>query len=86
VRSPQEQDEFLERGRFGEGDEARNGVHRLVWIGLLSIVAGGTCLGAAVLFQIGRDDGGPFLIIGMLVGVVVGITCIIIGLVRMRSR
>jgi len=62
MRSPQEENEFLERGRFGEGEQSpsRIRVDGFLWIGLLFLAAAGACLGSTVVFRIGRDDGGPF--------------------------
>ena len=88
MRSPQEQGDFLEHGRFGEGDQNlnRTKVDRLVWVGLLFIATAATCFGSAVLFRIGRDDGGPFFVIGSILGTVTGTVFCVYGFVRMRSR
>ena len=88
MRSPEEQEDFLEHGRFGEGTRtmARARVDQLVWIGLVILVAGGALLGSAALFNIGRGDGGPFFVLGSIVAAAVGVILCIWGFVRMRSR
>jgi drug/metabolite transporter (DMT)-like permease len=88
MRSPREQEDFLEHGRFGEGDQKlhHTRVDRLVWIGLFFIVAGCACLGSAVIFGIGRDDGGPFFVYGFILGIAVGAAFCLIGFVRVWFR
>jgi hypothetical protein len=88
MRSPEQQDDFLEHGRFGEGEQApkRSSVDRLVWIGLLFLAAAGALLGSAVVFKIGRDDGGPFFVMGSIAAGSVGTVLCLLGLLRMRSR
>lgn len=68
MRSADEQTEFLEHGRFGEGDQSptRVKVDRLFWIGLLFLVASGAILASAIVFRIGRDDGGPLFVMGFI--------------------
>jgi len=88
MRSPQEQEDFLEHGRFAEGEQSlgRTRVDRFVWLGLLSIATAGACFGSAVLFQVGRDDGGPFVVMGSILALAVGVTFCVVGFVRMRSK
>ncbi len=88
MRSADEQEEFLERGRFGEGDQspASIRVDRLFWIGLLFLIAAGAILGSPVVFRIGRDDGGPFFMMGFIAAGGIGIVLCTCGLLRMRSR
>ena len=88
MRSSQQQEEFLRRGRFGEGEEtiARTKVNRLVWYGLSFLVAACALIHSAVVFGIGRDDGGPFFVMGFIVLGAVGMVLCLRGLVRMRSR
>jgi hypothetical protein len=79
MRSPDEQEEFLEHGRFGQGKQrhTRARVPALVKTGLAFIGVGCACIGAMALFHIGRDDGGPFFVMGsILCGVVGAIFCL----------
>jgi hypothetical protein len=84
MRSPDEQEEFLEHGRFGEGNRSLTlaGVPAFVKIGLAFIGVGCACIGAMVLFHIGRDDGGPFFVMGSILCGVVGAGLCLCGLVR----
>jgi hypothetical protein len=86
MRSPEEQQEFLEHGRYGEGVQApkRIHLHRLVRAGLLSLFAGGTLFGLMIALNIGRDDGGPLFFMGSNAFSAVGVALCIAGLVRMR--
>jgi hypothetical protein len=88
MRGPERQKEFLEHGRFGEGEEsiARTKVDRLLRIGLIFLLAGAVILGSTVVFGIGRDDGGPLFVMGFITSGVVGVVLCVCGLVRMRSR
>ncbi len=93
MRSPEEQEQFLEHGRFGEGAQAITcaKIHLLVWIGLTFLLVGAALLGWAVVFKVGRDDGGPlfvmgFIVMGFIAASVVGVALCIWGLVHMRSR
>ena len=85
MRSPREQEDFLERGRFND-DQVRSRLNPPLMAGLLLIAAGATCLGVAALFHIGRDDGGPFLLLGALMAFVLGIALAAFGLWRMSRR
>ena len=51
---PDEQEQFLEHGRSGEGTHtiARPKIDKVLWIGLAFIVAGGALLGSAIVFKI----------------------------------
>jgi len=63
MRSPAEQEDYLESGRF---EPTRSGLpkfDRSIWIGLLGIASGCAIFGAAVALGIGRDDGGPLFVI-----------------------
>jgi hypothetical protein len=77
MRSPQEQEDFLERGRFGEGSPGliRTAFSRPVIVGIGLIIFGASLLGIAALFKIGRDDGGPLFIMGWIVSSVAGLLC-----------
>ena len=88
MRSPEEQEEFLEHGRFGEGPQevATARIGKVLWIGLSFLFAAAALLGSAVGFKIGRDDGGPFFVMGFIAASAVGIVLCVWGLVRMRSR
>jgi len=61
VRSAQEQEDFLNRGRFGDGvpSQIRTAFSRLVIIGFAFIALALLFMSTAVVFKIGRDDGGP---------------------------
>jgi hypothetical protein len=63
MRSPEEQEVFLEHGRFGEEEQSltKAGVPALVKIGLAIVGIGCVCIGAMVLFHVGRDDEGRSL-------------------------
>jgi hypothetical protein len=88
MRSPEEQEDFLKHGRFGEGSQtiARSKIDKVLCIGLALLLAGGALLGSAVVFRIGRDDGGPFFLMGFIAATAVGIVLCVWGLVRMRSH
>jgi hypothetical protein len=88
MRSGEEQEDFLEHGRFGEGAESitRAKVDRLVWIGLLLLLAGGALLGSIAVFKIGRDDGGRFFVLRCIVASAVGVVLCIWGLARTRTH
>lgn len=85
MRSAEEQEEFLEHARFGEGAHVntRSKIHRLVWAGLALLLVGGAILGTAVVFDIGRDDGGPFFVMGFIAAGAVGVVLCFWGLVDM---
>jgi hypothetical protein len=92
MRSPGEQEDFLERGRFGEGESSVPAVQipTLAKIGLVLIGIGCACIGVIVIFQIGRDDGGPFLVMGSILCGIMGVGCClgswVRGLVGKRTR
>jgi hypothetical protein len=77
MRSPREQEQFLERGRFGEGKPSpiRTAFSKPVIIGIGLMIFGASLLGIAALFEIGRDDGGPLFIMGWIVSSVAGLLC-----------
>jgi hypothetical protein len=88
MRSPQEQEEYLEHGRFGDGKPnltcAR--VSPMVVVGLLFVAAGGALMPVAALLGIGRDDGGPFFVMGAIVSGTIGVALCLLGLVTKRTR
>jgi hypothetical protein len=88
MRSPEEQEDFLERGRFGQSDQTQNhiGIDPFVWAGLLFIVAGCACWGSLALFHIGGHDsaGLPFFW-GVILGIAAGVCCCLFGFVRMSD-
>jgi hypothetical protein len=88
MRDTERQEEFLEHGRFGEGEEAltRTKVGRLLWIGLFCLFAAAITFGSVVVFDIGRDDGGPLLVMGSIALAAIGLIFSACGSVRMRSR
>jgi hypothetical protein len=89
MRSPKEQDDFLEHGRFGEGAPSliRTAFSTPVIIGLVLIALGSALAGIAVLLGIGRDDGGPFFLMGFFLCVGVGSGFCLWGLVsKLISR
>ena len=88
MRSPEEQEDFLEHGRFGEGDQnlARTKLQVLVWIGLLFFAIAAACFGSIIAFQVGRDDGGPLLVQGAILALAIGAVLCTVGLVKMRSK
>lgn len=88
MRSPEEQEDFLKHGRFGEGTQtiARPKIDKVFWIGVAFLLVGGTLLGSAVVFRIGRDDGGPLFFMGFIAASAVGVLLCIWGLTRMRSH
>jgi len=86
MRSTEEQEDFLEHGRFGEGTRKRVRVDQLVWIGLLFLLVGAALFGSVVVFNIGRDDGGPLFVQGSIVASAIGLVVCIWGLFRMRPH
>ena len=80
MRDTERQEEFLEHGRFGEGEEAltRTKIGRLL--------AAAITFGSVVVFDIGRDDGGPLLVMGSIALAAIGLIFSACGSVRMRSR
>jgi hypothetical protein len=74
VRKPEEQEEFLQHGRFGEGrpSQLRTAFSTPVIVGIAFIVLGFVMIGIAVVFKIGRDDGGPFFLMGFFGSLIVG--------------
>jgi hypothetical protein len=88
MRSPKEQEEFLEHGRFGEGPQSirRPRIDQFLWIGVIFLFAAGALLGSAVVFNIGRDDGGPFFVMGSIAASTLGGVLCVWGLIRMRTQ
>jgi uncharacterized membrane protein YjjP (DUF1212 family) len=88
MRSPQEQDDFLEHGRFDERRAKfdRPAFSTPVTIGLVLVAIGFACIGIAVLFGIGTDDGGPFLVMGFIVSMTAGAALFLWALVRKLMR
>jgi hypothetical protein len=88
MRSPEEQEDFLKHGRFGEGTYtlARPKIDKFLWIGLAFLVAGAALLGSAIVFKIGRDDDGPFFLMGFIAASAVAVVLCVWGLARMRSH
>ncbi len=85
MRSPEEQEDFLERGRFGEGDQGLTArIPLLVGVGLFCFVDGASCLAAMILLDIGRDDGGPLYLMGAILSGVAGLVCCLLGWVSTR--
>ena len=68
MRSPEEQSDFLEHGRFGEGAQtiALPKIDEVLWISFAFLLIGGVLLGSVVAFRIGRDDGGPIFLTGFI--------------------
>jgi hypothetical protein len=76
MRSPREQEDFLERGRFGEGKQAPTSpVPPLVGLGLFFIAVGCACLAAIVLLQLGRDDDGTLFLQRAILSGLAGVVC-----------
>ncbi len=88
MRSPEEQEDFLKHGRFGEGARRmyRPKIDKVFGIGLAFLLVGAALLGSSVVFRIGRDDGGPFFFMGFIAASAVGVLFCICGLTRMRSH
>jgi|HubBroStandDraft_3_1064219.scaffolds.fasta_scaffold914727_1 hypothetical protein len=88
MRSPEEQDDFLEHGRFNESRAKSDwsAFSTPVTIGLILVVIGFACIGIGVLFGIGRDDGGPFLLMGFILSVAAGCGLFLWALVRKLMR
>jgi hypothetical protein len=90
MRGPDEQEEFLEHGRFGEGEQSVRRVRLppLVKVGFAFIGAGCFCIAAPVILRIGRDDGAPFLILGYIFCAILGVGFWVVQLVKtlMSSR
>jgi hypothetical protein len=79
MRSPQEQDDFLNHGRFDEGNPSL--IRTAVIIGLVLIALGFALAGFSYLAGIGRDDGGPFFLMGFVLSVSIGLLFCLWGLV-----
>lgn len=84
VRSPQEQEDFLKHGRFGEGSpsQIRTAFSKSVIIGSAMIILGFLFIGTAVIFKIGRDDGGPLFMMGFFASLIIGLGCFLWALTR----
>jgi hypothetical protein len=88
-RSSEEQQHFLERERFGE----RRGlladtIPRSGWVraGFGLSFVGIALVVAPALARIGRDDGGPFFLIGAMASVACGIGCFLVAVLRRLFR
>ncbi len=79
MRNAEKQEEFLKRGRFGEGEEtlARTKVDPLFYTGLLSLLT------AVVAILV---PGGYYSLLAFVALGVTGVLLCISGVVRMRSR
>jgi hypothetical protein len=89
MRSSDQQDDFLQHGRFGEGPQtlSRRRVHPPLWIGLVCFGAAAIFVGVIKVFQIGGHDvGGLDLLYASILAVAVGVIFSIAGLFQMRSR
>ncbi len=88
MHTPEERDEFLEHGRFGEGEHSiyRTRVDPIVWLGLPLLVAAGAYLGLSGILGIGRDPGGPPLFLASILAGSLGALLCVVGLVRMGTR
>lgn len=84
MRSPQEQEEFLKHPRFGEGNpsQIRTAFSKSVIIGFAMIAIGFLFIGSAVIFNIGRDDGGPLFMMGFIVSLIIGLGCLLWALTQ----
>ena len=84
MRKPQDQEDFLTRGRFGDGcqSQMRTGFSWPVIIGSAFIVLGFLFIVIASLFKIGRDDGGPFFAMGFFASLIFGLGCFLWALAR----
>lgn len=89
MRHSEEQKEFLERGRFGEGEVtlARTKVDGFFGTGLVFLIAAvATIFGPTVLFGQGGTGGGYVILAVFIASATIGILLCICGLVRMRAR
>ena len=97
MRTPDEQDEWLERGRFAEGrrevaetcsrparivEQVREALNSLVMWSFILFGMGFVCAAATVVFKIGRDDGGPFFLLGAVLCAFLGVGFLIAAGVR----
>jgi hypothetical protein len=89
MRSSEQQNEYLERGRFGEGPESpvRKKSDCRLWLGLACFVIAAFMVGSLKVFQIGGHDALGFsLFCASILAVIAGIVLSVVGLFRMRSR
>ncbi|MGH9653323.1 MAG: hypothetical protein ACRD6B_07635 [Bryobacteraceae bacterium] len=84
MRAPDEQEDFLERGRFGEGKQRVGGntLNPLVKWALIFFGITIVCIAVPVVLSIGRDDGGPFFLQGAMLCVLLGVGFLIDAGVR----
>jgi hypothetical protein len=70
----------------GEGQTRNRLIHsafpRSSIIGLVLIAIGIALIGIALLFGIGRDDGGPFFVMGCILSVALGFAFFLWGFLR----
>jgi hypothetical protein len=89
MRTPKEQDEFLERGRFGKGDRSFRAtrIDTVVWLGMLFIAAGLILFSLPWLSESARAaHGGLLFLIGARLSGGVGVVVCIVGFIRMKFR
>lgn len=86
MRSPDEQERYLAHGRFVERNQVRLVYDRQLKLGILCIAIGAALMGALWLFNIGRDDGGPLVVIAALVSGAAGVLFWAWGLARHIKR
>ena len=84
MRNAQEQEDFLNRGRFAEGNSSQ--ISKLVITGFAFIALGLLLAGATVVFKIGRDDGGPYFVMGFFVSLIAGFGCFLWALAQKIVR
>jgi hypothetical protein len=83
MRSPDEQEEFLSRSRFGEGENSKAPIALLTRIGLLLVLAAVGLLGYPLLFESGRDShGGIMYVVGAMYLAIAGAACFVVELGR----
>src|ERR1700733_13069317 len=76
MRSPDEQEEFLEHGRFGEGKRSGGPMPPLVRIALLLVLAAILFVAYPLLFEAGRSShGGIFYIVGAMYLAIAAVGC-----------
>jgi len=87
MREAERQKEFLERGRFGECEDARTKVDPLFGTGLLFLLAAFAVIFVpSVVYGPGGSGGGYFSLVAFVASGTVGVLLCICGLVRMGSR
>ncbi|GEM_PF-6802309 len=67
TKSPEEQEDFLQHGRFGEGQpKVRRPLSPLVKAAMVCFGLAIVSIAVPVLLHIGRDDGSPFFLLGAI--------------------